>query len=341
MFRLLNDFKLLSLKGCYVGVAVMGSREFSEALEPVADCRVRPDMTVSELVECYEAMHGFMAGHLAEAARLLRQALRSSKVRVFTFTGNLVATGLRGVISQLVSSGLFNVVITTTGAVDHDIARHEGGVYYKGSFEADDSELYERGYHRLGNVLIPFESYGAKVEGFVSKLFDKIEESGKERWGVYEILRLAGEMMEGAEYSVLGAAYRAGVPVFVPGWPDGAFGTALFTEANRRGSRIVVDYFEDMKALADIFFPGGGGAALIVGGGISKHHAIWWSQFGGGLDWVVYVTTASEYDGSLSGAHPREAVSWGKVKARARRVFVYADATLALPILAAGILGGE
>ena len=48
--------------------------------------------------------------------------------------------------------------------------------------------------------------------------------------------------------------------------------------------------------------------AIIIGGGISKHHVIWWNQFRGGLDYAIYITTAQEFDGSLSGAQPREAV---------------------------------
>ena len=53
--------------------------------------------------------------------------------------------------------------------------------------------------------------------------------------------------------------------------------------------------------------------ALMIGGGISKHHTLWWNQYRGGLDYALYVTTASEFDGSLSGAKVREAISWGKV----------------------------
>ncbi len=106
-------------------------------------------------------------------------------------------------------------------------------------------------------------------------------------------------------------------------------------EAKRLGVNLTVNYFKDMEVLADIFFPRKGEAlALIVGGGISKHHAIWWAQFREGLDWAVYITTAVEYDGSLSGAHPREAISWGKIKARARKVVVYGDATIMLPFIA-------
>ncbi|MEB2837201.1 MAG: deoxyhypusine synthase [Desulfurococcales archaeon] len=310
--------------------------------EEVRDARVSPSMTLRDLIEAYRGMHGFMAGHLAEAVEVLREGLRESRLRVLSFTANLVATGLRGVLAQLVDSGLFDVVITTAGALDHDIARGTGGRYLRGRFEADDAELYERGYHRLGNVFIPIQDYGPKVEAFVRDLVAEARRRGGERWPLYKLLGLAGEMLDarGARDSILASAWRRGVEVFVPGWPDGAFGTALFMEA-QRGNRVEVDYYEDMKRLADHFFPREGkAAALIVGGGISKHHTIWWSQFREGLDYVVYVTTAVEYDGSLSGAHPREAVTWGKVKPRARRAVVYGDATLILPIIAAGLLEG-
>lgn len=41
-----------------------------------------------------------------------------------------------------------------------------------------------------------------------------------------------------------------------------------------------------------------------------------------GADYAVYLNTASEYDGSDSGARPDEAVSWGKIKANASPVKV-------------------
>ncbi|GBF08413.1 probable deoxyhypusine synthase [Aeropyrum pernix] len=308
-------------------------------MEEVRDCRLEEGLRVEGLVECYRDIHGFMAGHLAEAIEVLREGLEASSVRVLTFTGNLVATGLRGVLAQLIDGGLFNVVFTTAGALDHDIARFMGGKYLKGRFEADDTELHRRGVHRLGNIFIPVESYGPLVERFVRTLAERAA-GVRGEWGVYELLRLAGSLMEGDRDSILAAAARRGVDVFVPGWPDGAFGTSLFME-RQRGTRITVDYFRDMARLADIFFPQEGeAAALIVGGGISKHHAIWWSQFRGGLDYAVYVTTAVEYDGSLSGAHPREAVSWGKIKESSRRVVVYGDATITLPVIAYCLLHG-
>ncbi|MCE4601150.1 MAG: deoxyhypusine synthase [Desulfurococcales archaeon] len=304
-------------------------------MEPIEDVKVEPGASVRDLLEWYSRIHGFMAGHIVEAVNILKEGLENSGLRILTFTANLVSTGLRGIFAQLIRNGIFNVVFTTAGTLDHDIARSRRD-YYKGYFEADDSLLAKKGVHRLGNIFIPVENYGPVVEEFVRELVARAR-SLREQWSLYELLDLAGQMIDD-DNSILKAAHESKAKVFVPGWPDGAFGTALFME-KQAGRGIQVDYMLDMKTLSDLFFPGKGKAtALIIGGGISKHHAIWWSQFRGGLDYVVYITTAPEYDGSLSGARPREAVSWGKLKPDAKKTVVYADATIVLPILASALI---
>jgi len=47
------------------------------------------------------------------------------------------------------------------------------------------------------------------------------------------------------------------------------------------------------------------------------------------------MNTGQEFDGSDSGARPDEAVSWGKIRAGAKSVKVFADATLVFPMLVA------
>lgn len=54
-----------------------------------------------------------------------------------------------------------------------------------------------------------------------------------------------------------------------------------------------------------------------------------------GADYSVFINTASEYDGSDSGASPDEAVSWGKIKREAKPVKVFGEATLIFPLLVA------
>jgi len=52
----------------------------------------------------------------------------------------------------------------------------------------------------------------------------------------------------------------------------------------------------------------------------------------------VYVTTAPEWDGSLSGAKVREGISWGKVKETARQITIEGDASALLPLMVAAAL---
>jgi len=303
--------------------------------EPVKDVKVDPNATLADLVNMLGDIHGFMAGHLARAVKLLSSCLRKSDLRVMSFTANLVATGLRGVFAQLIREGIFNLVVTTCGAIDHDIARGSGGVYYKGFFETDDYMLHEVDVHRLGNVFIPMEDYGPRVEKMTYSVLDRLDRSRE--WGIYEILWEIGKELSNDENSILAVAAKTRTPIIVPGFLDGAFGTALFTYLQTHRD-LRVNPFKDEEVMSNRFFTAKYATALIIGGGISKHHTIWWAQFREGFDCAIYMTTAVEYDGSLSGAHPREAVSWNKLRPEGESIVVYGDATILLPILVAGVL---
>lgn len=301
--------------------------------EEIRDYTVSTDMTICDLLEAWSKAYGFMPSHVYRASRIIYEMVKSGNtVKVLAFTGNLVATGLRGVLAQVIREGFFDVVITTCGTVDHDIARGTGNKYYAGEWLLDDAALNDLRIHRLGNILIPVESYGVAIEKFAQNLLDDLV-SKKKEWAPSDILYEAGKRLSDPN-SILRACYEKKVPVFAPGIFDGAFGTQLVLHSQFSG--LKVDLISDEKKLLDLVFKSEKMGALIVGGGISKHHTIWFAQFKEGLDYAVYVTTAVEYDGSLSGAHPREAISWGKIKPRARQVVVYGDATIALPLIVAG-----
>jgi deoxyhypusine synthase len=137
------------------------------------------------------------------------------------------------------------------------------------------------------------------------------------------------------ENSILRQAYLHKVPVFVPGIVDGAFGTQLAIFSQDHDFKI--NLLKDELLLSDISFDQKVTGALMMGGGISKHHVIWWNQFKGGLDYAVYITTATQFDGSLSGARLTEAVSWGKIKEKAKYVTIDGDVTIILPVMAAAL----
>lgn len=281
------------------------------------------------IIKYYEQIHGFMAGHLAEASEILKEGISESELRFISFTGNIVSTGLRGLIAKLIRDGHFNVIVTTTGTVDHDIAKSIGPGYFKGKFELDDLMLRDMDIHRLGNVLVPLESYGPLVEKFVKELMEELK--GR-RISASELLSLSGERIKDPN-SILRAAYERKVPIIIPGFYDGSFGTNALIYS--RLNKVEIDLSYDQKILEDMVFESTDkkSLALSIGGGISKHHVIWWNQFKGGLDFAIYLTTAPEYDGSLSGAQTREAISWGKLKKSAKHIVVYGDATITFPLL--------
>ena len=72
---------------------------------------------------------------------------------------------------------------------------------------------------------------------------------------------------------------------------------------------------------------------IILGGGVIKHHICNANLMRNGADYSVFVNTASEFDGSDSGARPDEAISWGKISLEAKPVKIYAECSLVLPII--------
>ncbi|MGQ9759023.1 MAG: deoxyhypusine synthase [Candidatus Methanomethylicaceae archaeon] len=302
--------------------------------EKIQDLFIDKEERVSDLVGHFRKMGGFMAPRLSKAVEVLKEMSSYGATGFLSFTGNVISTGLRGVLAQMIKSGLFHAVVTTCGALDHDIARSFGARYACGEFELGDSMLNELEIHRLGNVLIPLEDYGPLIERVMRRYLPEIMK-GRVEISPSELAKEFGSRINDGG-SILKAAHEKGIPVFVPGIIDGSFGTNLFFYAQT--NRLRLDLFKDMNLLLNMVYDSKKTGALIIGGGISKHHVIWWNQFKDGLDYCVYLTTAQEYDGSLSGALPREAISWGKLKPNAKHVAVIGDVTITLPLIASALL---
>ena len=305
-------------------------------LVPIEDIALKPGMTLSELSEQYLKSGGFTAKKLGQAVEIMREMMADEEAKIFlSFPACIIATGARGVIKDLVKKEMVDVIITTCGCVDHDLAR-VWKKYYHGDFLLDDKMLYHEGINRLGNILIPNESYGVILEEKLQPLIEEIYSSGKNNTSVREIVYEIGKRIDD-EASILHWASKNKIPMFIPGPTDGSFGSQLWS-FRQTHSKFSIDVLKDEDELAEIVFKTKKAGALMIGGGISKHHVIWWNQFRDGLDWAVYLTTAEEWDGSLSGARLREAVSWGKIKEKAHEVTVEGDATITLPILVGAIL---
>lgn len=308
-------------------------------LKPITDMEITHDMSVSELTSQMFASGGFTAKKLGQACEILRSMLKEKNCTIFlSFPACIISTGTRGVIRKLVEEKLVDVIITTCGTLDHDLAR-VWKRYYHGDFLMDDADLHKKGINRLGNILIPNESYGIVLEQKMQPILRDLYKSGKKTLCSRQLAEEFGLRIEDKN-SILYWASRNQIPIYIPGITDGAFGAQLWLFRQQHPD-FTVDVLKDEQELSDIVFTSKKAGALMIGGGISKHHVIWWNQFRDGLDYAVYLTTAEEYDGSLSGARIREAVSWGKVKESAKYVTVEGDATITMPIIGVSMLGAN
>ena len=308
-------------------------------MKPVKDIELKKGMDADHLVkELYES-GGFTAKKLAQGVDIIENMVKEKDcVKFLSFPACIISTGTRGVIKDLLKKKLFDVVITTCGTLDHDLARIWKD-YYHGSFMVDDKELHKKGVNRLGNIFIPNECYGKILEDKMQPILKKLYKE-KSKWSTKELIWEFGKQLEKEkkkEESIIYWAYKNKIPVFVPGITDGAFGSQIWMHYQEHRD-FTIDLLKDEQDLSDIVFDAKKSGALIIGGGISKHHTIWWNQFKDGLDHVVYITTAAEYDGSLSGAQTREAISWGKVKEKADNVTIDGDATVLLPLMISALL---
>ena len=304
----------------------------------VRDIRIDDAPSLDTLVRRMEDAGGFSAKGVAQGVEVLARILADEEMTVFlSFPADIVATGTRGVLETLVREGYVDAVVTTCGTLDHDLARSLRP-YYHGDWNLDDAKLYRQGLYRLGNLVIPQTHYGRPVEQRMQKLLTRLYAKGVRTLSTRDLVWAIGEELGArGKGSLCRAAFERKVPVFVPGITDGAVGSQLwlFWQSHKGFS---LDLFDDEQKLSDLVFEAKRSGAIMLGGGISKHHTIWWNQFRDGLDAALYITTAVEWDGSLSGARTREAVSWGKVKPTARHQTVEGDVTVLFPLMVGAAL---
>jgi deoxyhypusine synthase len=278
---------------------------------------------------------GFEAVNLANGIEILKKMNDDGNCAKFlSFVGAILSTGTRGIIRELTKEHTFDCIVTTCGALDHDIARTSAN-YYAGDFRLNDADLLKEGIHRLGNVLIPFANYGTVIEEKVRSCLKELYFGHKKRFiAPSEILDFIGSKLN--DSSFLYWANKNRIPVIVPGIVDGAVGSQfwLFHQEHRD---FGLDLLKDQTVISNIVYDAKRTGAFMIGGGISKHHTLWWNQFKGGLDYAVYLTTSPEWDGSLSGALVEEAISWGKITAKASRVTIHGEATTLLPFIYAAL----
>lgn len=302
---------------------------------PIKGIDFNRSMDLKALLSHFHAS-GFQATHLAKAIAIC-QKMRKEKVTLFFgYTSNQVSSGNREIIRYLVEHKLVDCLVTTTGGIEEDFIKCHAS-FFLGDFGLDGAKLRKQGINRIGNILAPNERYIWFEQFFQPILKECLDEQVKngKTWSASEIISKMGKKIDNIE-SVYYWAQKNNVPVFCPGFMDGAIGDNCYFFNYNQKTKLVIDQIMDHHRLIEMTLDANETGLLILGGGIIKHTLCNANMYREGAKYAVYINTAPEFDGSDSGAEPEEAKSWGKISGKAETVKVVGDTTLLLPLLVAG-----
>jgi deoxyhypusine synthase len=308
------------------------------------------NISVADLMD--KTFLAYNAGRLREAAQLLtRKMLPKDGFVGMSVTGALTPAGLgKSCIIPLMKAGFIDWIVSTGANLYHDLHYGLDLKLYAGSPFVNDVELRQNGVIRIYDILFDYDVL-MDTDAFVREVIQAPE--FQRTMGTDEFHNLFGKYVSEREKrlgitdcSILGAAYRYGIPVFTSSPGDSSIGMNLAAMA-MRDSKLLLDVNRDVNQTASIVYEAKSSqhasSVFILGGGSPKNFMLQTEpqiqEVLGiperGHDYFLQVTDARADTGGLSGATPSEAVSWGKVDPENLPdcVVAYLDSTVALPLL--------
>ncbi len=316
----------------------MQRRDFLQ--NPVKHIKISGNLTVNQLVQQFKNSGSFGAGRLSTACDIYERMVRDKECTIYlSLAGAMVPAGMRSLIADLIRQRLIDVVVSTGANMVHDAIEAVGGHHYKGSWLADDNELYKYHIYRIYDVFVPEEDF-VRLDYKLAEMYSEIaaENSGN-NLSSNEFAWELGRRLNDPN-SILRAAYEEEVPIFLPALRDSEFGFIHWLHASRENCKdpLIVDAFKDVAEIVSICKSSPKNGMIVVGGGVPRNtvqSAALASKKG--MDYAVIITMDRAETGGLSGSTLRETVSWGKVKSKADKVMVIGDAMIMLPIIVASV----
>jgi deoxyhypusine synthase len=320
------------------------SKKSQYLVTPVASIDVKQH-DVRPLVDAMSEM-AFQARNLGRAAQIYDAMLADKECSVIVcMAGSLCSAGLRDVFIDLIEHRMADAIVSTgANIVDQDFFEALGFRHWRGEIRVDDDELRRLAIDRIYDTYID-EDELRTCDETVGKIADEMLAAGGPRAvSSREFLREMGAWLERERpgtRSIVSAAYRAGVPIFVPAFSDCSAGFGLVHhQTHHPDGYIAIDSAADFRELTQLKVAAGATGLVMVGGGVPKNFAqdvvVAAEVLGHDVEmhrYAIQITVADERDGALSGSTLREANSWGKVKLGEEQM-VFAEATVALPLVA-------
>jgi deoxyhypusine synthase len=294
----------------------------------------------------------FQGRKLGEAFEVWQRMIDGDGLICLGLAGSLASAGLAPLIAWLVERGYVDVVASTSANVTEDLLEPRGARFFQVDPEhVDDAELWRRGFYRFYDHVVGAADYDA-MEDFTRGFFEDL--AGRWSGAAIAGVRFMHEFGRWLERRGLGGTLAATcarhrVPLFVPAAPDGPLAEGYRTAAAKGP---VVDFFADyaiaLRIMTRYMPPGPGTSAIFLGGGVPKDfiqitatsvRAIRGHAAPSPHLAAIQITTDNTVFGGLGGASvASECISWGKEAMDGRNVMLFADVTIALPLLCQGLL---
>lgn len=316
------------------------------------------EYTVTDLID--KTFNAYNAGRVKEACNLMVQRLSKPDVTTgMSLAGALTPAGMQASIIALMDHGFVDWIVTTGANMYHDLHYAFNLPLFEGSPNVDDCALREAGVTRIYDVLFDYEEVLMETDRRLRELLVRPE--FQREMGTQEFHHILGEAADECErtnntgqVSILAAAYRNGIPIFTSSPGDSTIGMnvaglELLSEKFKLRINPSIDVNESTAIILNAKkYENGKTSVLLVGGGSPKNFMLQTEPQiqeilrikEAGQDYFIQITDARPDTGGLSGATPKEAVTWGKIDPDSvhSSVIVYADCTIVLPLVTAYVL---
>ena len=103
------------------------------------------------------------------------QVRRNTKAKIFlAYTSNMISSGVREVIRYLVQHKHVDVLVTTGGGIEEDLMKCLAP-HKMGDFALRGKDLRPKGLNRIGNLLVPNDTY-CKFEDWLRPILHKMHD---------------------------------------------------------------------------------------------------------------------------------------------------------------------
>lgn len=311
--------------------------------QPIRHLDLKETRNLFDLVQKFQYT-SFQSRNIFKCFEVFKKMLSDPTCIIFLgLSGAMIPGGMRKVIHDMIEKKLIDVIVSTGANIFHDIFESFGYRHYVGYGEGNDDTLRKERIVRVYDALMDDDEINQVIH-----LLSKISEEFRERVvSSRQYLEALGKKI-GREGSILKAASRYQVPIFVPALSDSSIGIGLtFLHSQKRdpSERIMIDQIQDSFEIAQIKKMAPRTGAIYIGGGVPKNYI---QQLGpvsellfraeSGHRYAFQITTDDPKWGGLSGCTFEEAKSWGKIERQSLYAAVYVDATIVLPLLVGAIL---